>query len=66
MCYVDSMNIVKKFFFFELLYDNLWLLINKIIDSFYIWNYKDFGCRDKYDLVKLKEFLLDINIMAVE
>lgn len=55
MCYVDGMKVVKKFLFLLVLFDKMWLVINKVIDSLYIRNYKDIECKKKYDLVKFKE-----------
>lgn len=66
MCYLDGLKVVEVFLFWFFFWDKVWMLVKKIIDSLYIRNYKDKSCKEKYDLVMLKEEFFDGNIMVVE
>ena len=66
MCHVDGMNVARKALPFHPPFDNMWLKVNKIIDSLHISNHKSGDCKEKYNPAKLKEKLPDGNTMAGE
>lgn len=66
MCNVDRMNVVKELLFIRFFYDKFWLEINKVIDKFYLKNYKNLRCKGVYNLEALKEKFFKFNTFVVE
>lgn len=66
MCHIDGMKVAQKALPFSPPYDEMWLKVNKVIDSLHIANHKSEECKRKYNPEKVKEKLPDGNTMAGE
>lgn len=64
MCYVDGLKLVKCDLLFQKLFDKMWQRVVKVIDRFYIRNYKDVMCKFVYNFDG--KILVGYNIMVVE
>ena len=66
MCHVDELNLLKKKLALNTPFDEVWLLINKIIDPLHIKNHVRPQCKILYDPEKVRTAFPEANLMCAE
>ena len=66
MCQVDSLKVARKPLPLPENYQNIWLNVQKIIDTLHIKNHKNKRCHEIYHPTKIKDTYPDMNTMACE
>ena len=66
MCHVDELKLLQKQLALPPPFDDVWLLINKVIDPLHIKNHVRHKCKELYNPEKVREAIPEANLMCAE